>query len=153
MTRAPIATPTADLAPQALSPETHSSEAIALHIAASMIEKKAFDPIVIDVRDRASYTDFIVVCTGRNDRHTVAIADDIIETLHPLKIRPISVEGKQFGQWVLIDYGDVVVHIFYGPNRRLYDIEQIWADAPRLDLEIPPDLTASDSVYDGYEIE
>jgi ribosome-associated protein len=129
------------------------TEAIALHIVASMVELKALDPIVIDVRTCGTYTDFIVVCTGRNDRHTVAIADDITESLHPLKIRPISLEGKQFGQWVLIDFGDVVVHVFNGPNRKLYDIEQLWADAPRLEVDIPEDLTAPASLYDGYEIE
>lgn len=140
-------------AEEVISLDQLPDDALALHIADAALDKKALDLVVIDVRGRASYTDFIVVCTARNDRHCAAIADYIAETLYPLGIRPKSIEGKQHGQWVLADYGDVIAHIFYAPYRRTYDIEQLWAEAPRLDLEIPEDLRANPSIYDGYEID
>jgi ribosome-associated protein len=91
------------------------------------------DPVVLEVKKLSSFTDFFVICSGTSDRQVQAIAGHIEEKLGAEKIRPLSVEGKREGRWVLLDYGDVVVHVFYQPVRDFYDLERLWADAPRIE--------------------
>ncbi len=105
------------------------------------LEKKALEPVLLDVREATSYTDFILIVSGRSDRQVQAIADGIVERMSEEHIKAIGMEGE--GQWVLIDFGDVVVHVFYHPLRDFYDLEGLWIDAPRVMLEVPPEARMS----------
>lgn len=133
-TRAPSMPPRArKAAAKAAAPSPTSSEAgkLAIAIAAAAIEKKASNVEIIDLGGKADYADYLVVMTGGSDRHVRALADAIQESLDP-KMQPLSVEGLQGGSWVLIDFGDVVAHVFQDSVRALYDIEGLWLDAARV---------------------
>lgn len=101
------------------------------------LEKKSYDLVLIDVREATSIADYFVICSGRSDRQVQTIAQGIEENLAKLGIKPISIEGLSRGQWVLIDFSDVIVHIFYQPIREFYDLETLWAHAPRVELPEP----------------
>jgi ribosome-associated protein len=109
---------------------------------AAALDKKAVEPVLIDVCGRASYADFIAVVSGRSDRQVDAIADGVCEAMAARGRRPIGREGARNGRWVLIDFGDVVVHVFYHPLREVFDIESLWIDAPRVKLQIPAEARA-----------
>lgn len=97
-------------------------------------DKKAEGLSVLDVRSLTSYTDFFLICHGRSDRQVQAIAEAIHLTLKHEGVRPIAVEGTGTGQWILMDYEDFVVHVFYEPVRAYYDLDGLWADAGRVGL-------------------
>jgi len=99
------------------------------------IEKKATDLVLLEMRGVSSYTDYFLVCSGKSDRQVQAIAQRIAEVLEEQGIKPLGLEGTSEGKWVLIDYGDLVVHVFLEPIRRFYDLEGLWMDAPRIDLQ------------------
>lgn len=90
----------------------------------------------MDVSHLTTIADFFILCNGRSDRQVQSIARAIEEQLGRAGVRPLSLEGYQRGQWVLMDFNDVVVHIFYKPAREFYDLDRLWADAPK--LELPP---------------
>ncbi len=98
------------------------------------IEKKALDPVLLEMKGLSSVTDYFLLCTGKSDRQVQAIARSIEETLEKKGIRPLGQEGVANGRWILMDYNDVVVHIFLEPIRKFYDLEGIWSDAPRIEL-------------------
>ena len=104
---------------------------------AAALDKKAVEPILIDVCGRSSYADFIAVVSGRSDRQVDAIADGVCEAMAAQGRRAIGREGARNGRWVLIDFGDVVMHVFYHPLREVFDIESLWIDAPRVKLQVP----------------
>ena len=122
--------------------ERRESLATAKAAVVAALEKKAVEPVLIDVCGRSSYTDFIVVVSGRSDRQVDAIADGVCEAMSARGRRPIGREGARNGRWVLIDFGDVVVHVFYHPLREVFDIESLWIDAPRIKLQIPAEARA-----------
>ena len=102
-------------------------------------DKKAFDIVALDLRDIASFTEFFVIATGNNQRQVQAIADEINEQLKKqLQTRPIRIEGYSSAEWVLLDYGDFVFHIFNGEAREFYDLARLWRDARK--VEVPADL-------------
>ena len=101
------------------------------------LEKKAYDLVVMDVGELTSLADYFVICSGRSDTQVQAIAQSIEENLARLGRRPLSREGYTLGQWCLLDYADVVVHIFFQPVREFYDLERLWGHAPRLSLPEP----------------
>lgn len=103
--------------------------------AAAALDKKAEDVVILDVRELAGYTDYFVVASGTSDRQVSAIADSIEEQMKKAGERPIGIEGYTRGHWVLMDFGDVVAHVFYDEARAFYDIEGLWADARRMPLE------------------
>ena len=103
----------------------------ALHAAA---EKKALDPTVLDLRGISTFTDFFLIFTGANRRQVQAISDEIVEQLKRNGTPAARVEGYQNAEWILIDYGDFVVHLFEEKARRFYDLERLWREASRLDL-------------------
>ncbi|WP_022852619.1 ribosome silencing factor [Thermodesulfatator atlanticus] len=109
-----------------------SPEELARRMAQLALDKKAYDLVIIDVRGRSSYADFIIVASARSARHVQGIADNIEDELYRERIFPLGTEGKTEGQWVLMDYGDVVFHLFFEPVREFYDIEGLWMDAPRI---------------------
>ena len=102
-----------------------------LHSAA---EKKAIAPTVLDLRGIASFTDFFVLFTGANRRQVQAISDEIVEQLKHHGSPAARVEGYQSAEWILIDYGDFLVHVFDEKARRFYDLERLWREAARLDV-------------------
>jgi len=104
-------------------------------IVTAATEVKAIDSQVLDLRKLASFTDYFVIASGRSDRQVQAIADRILEITAAQKEKPIGVEGYESGHWILIDFGAVVAHIFYQETREFYGLEQLWSDAPRLELE------------------
>ncbi|CAN5519269.1 hypothetical protein BH10ACI3_BH10ACI3_19220 [soil metagenome] len=102
-------------------------------------DKKAFDLVALDLRSIASFTEFFIIASGSNQRQVQAIADEISEQLRKqLDTRPVRIEGYNSADWVLLDYGDFVVHIFNGESREFYDLARLWRDARK--VEIPNDL-------------
>jgi ribosome-associated protein len=101
------------------------------------LEKKAYDLVLMEVRALTSIADYFIVCSGRSDRQVQSIAQGIEENMRGMGVRPQSVEGVARGQWVLMDFSDVIVHVFYQPVREFYDLEGLWIDAPRVELPEP----------------
>jgi ribosome-associated protein len=106
---------------------------------AAALDKKALVPVLIDVSGQATYTDFIAVLSGRSDRQVDAIAENVISVMKARGAYLLGREGTGNGRWTLLDFGDLVVHIFYHPVREFYDIESLWIDAPRVSLKVPPE--------------
>lgn len=99
-------------------------------------EKKAVDTVVLDLRGITSFTEFFVITSGTNQRQVQAIADEITSKLRKNnKLKAIRIEGYSTGEWVLLDYGDFVVHIFNEKSRAFYDLERLWRDAKRVNIE------------------
>lgn len=107
----------------------------ALHAAA---EKKAINLTVLDLRGVATFTDFFIISTGANKRQMQAISDEVVDQLKRRGSPAARVEGYQAAEWILIDYGDFIVHVFDEKARRFYDLEYLWREAKRLD--IAPDI-------------
>ena len=106
-------------------------------------------PLLLDVSGRATYTDFIGVVSGRSDRQVDAIAENVRDVMERRGWRLLGREGSGNGRWTLLDFGDVVLHVFYHPVREIYDIEGLWIDAPRIQLAVPPEaqLYQPDALY------
>lgn len=131
--------PTATASPSKTESESvpSSSEQLVRRVLDLALQKKAYTPRVYDVGSLFGYTDYVVVLTGRSDRQVRAIAENISTTLKLEDgLRPVGVEGEDLGQWVLMDYSDVVIHIFNAPVREYYDIDGLFGDAPK--LPVPP---------------
>lgn len=94
--------------------------------------RKAFGIVALDVRELTTVADAFIICSGRSNRQVTAIADFIVTDLKKKGVRPLHVEGKSEGHWVLVDYGHVVIHVFYEPVRSFYDLEGLWSDAKRV---------------------
>ena len=103
--------------------------------AKAVLGKKAHDLVMIDVQGLSSVTDVFLICTGKSNRQVAAIEEHIKIELKKSNIHPLSVEGVKEGHWVVMDYGHVIIHIFYEPIRILYDIEGLWADAKRIQTQ------------------
>ncbi|HVF28919.1 MAG TPA: ribosome silencing factor [Pyrinomonadaceae bacterium] len=112
----------------------------ALHAAS---DKKALDLIVLDLRAVASFTDLFLIASGTNARQVQAIADEVVERLKKSGTKAARVEGYKTAEWVLLDYGDFIFHIFEEKARRFYDLERLWRDAVR--VQLPPELAGGDS--------
>lgn len=102
---------------------------------AAMLDKKAIDLKVLELAAVTDFTDYFVLAAGSSPRQAVAIAEAVEERLRPEGVRPLSIEGLPQGEWVLLDYGDFLVHVFTEERRRYYALERLWSDAP--------DVTAS----------
>jgi ribosome-associated protein len=105
-----------------------------LHLTHAALEKKACDLVVLDVRELTSIADYFIICSGRSDRQVQSIAQGLQEDALEEGFKPFAVEGTQRGHWVLMDFSDVIVHIFYEPVREFYDLDGLWGDAPRATL-------------------
>ena len=117
---------------------SESARMTATAVAVAALDKKAMGVEILDVAGKVDYAEFLVVMTGRSDRHAQSIAQGIEEDLKKKGVRATSVEGLPHGTWVLMDFGDVVVHVFQHDTRQLYDIEGLWLDAAR--LPVPAEL-------------
>lgn len=118
-----------------------ASKATALAVARAMLDKKALDVQVLHVAPLTSIADYLVIGSAESDRQTRAIADSVIEVLTRVGQRPLSLEGTTSGQWVLIDFGDVVAHVFRQDTRSHYALERLWSDARS--IPIPDNVSTS----------
>jgi ribosome-associated protein len=122
----------------------------ALECTRSALDKKAYDLVVLETAKHTSIADYFVICRGRSDTQVQAIADAVADHMRAAGVKPLTVEGREHGQWVLVDFGDVVVHVFYVPVRAFYDLERLWAKAPRVELP-EPFLTQARTFKTGTE--
>ncbi len=123
---------------QSTDPMDPASLELASAAARAAAARKAEDVAVYDLHIVSSFCDAFVVCHGTNRRQVSAIAQGVIDELRTLNVRPIGVEGMDAGRWVLIDFGDIVVHVFDEPMRGFYDLDGLWGDAPRLVIPLEP---------------
>ena len=100
----------------------------------AVFEKKGLDPLLFDLRGISDMADYFLICSGTSDRQVRAIADAIEEALLKIGIKMDHKEGYQESTWILLDYGDLVAHIFQEDKRQYYDLERLWGDAPKIDL-------------------
>jgi ribosome-associated protein len=100
------------------------------------LDRKAIGLVILEVKDLSSFTDYFLICSGNSDRQVQAIASHLEENLGKEGILPLGIEGKREGRWILMDYGDVVVHIFFHPVREFYDLERLWSEAARVELPL-----------------
>ena len=123
----------APLAPDEVRP-------VALMVAKAGLAKKAEDVTVLDVRGLTGYADYFVVMTADSDRQASAIADHVEQTMKASGVSKVGVEGYETGRWILIDYGDVVVHVQHEEERQFYALERLWRDCPL--VELPESVTS-----------
>jgi ribosome-associated protein len=122
--------------PAGVSSASDEAREIAVLVAVAAIEKKASGLEVIDVAGRVDYADFLVLMSGRSDRHVTALSSAIEEALRKRNKRALAVEGLPHASWVLMDFGDVVVHVFQDDARAAYDIDGLWMDARRVPVPL-----------------
>jgi ribosome-associated protein len=123
-------------APDASAAQTLTPEIVMALQAAS--DKKALAPLVLDLRGIGGFTDYFLITSGTNQRQVQAIADAVAENLKKAGTRAARIEGYKTAEWVLLDYGDFIVHVFDDKARRFYDLERLWRDAAL--VELPPEL-------------
>ncbi len=111
------------------------------------LARKAGRPVVMNVRELSSFADYFLICSGASDRQVKALCSHLQETLKKTGMIPLGVEGEKHGRWVLMDYDDVVVHIFLEPLREFYDLERLWSDAPR--MSIPEEASRIEELAEG----
>lgn len=148
-------TPTSDLDPK-VGPDNYTlegddgvdTELLARDVAHLTWDLKALNTCAIDLRGRVSYTDFVIVCTATAERHVSAIARHVMNSLAAAGFETLGSEGLNSGNWALVDFGDVVLHIFNGDARREYDLERVWVDAPKLEFEDAPE-----ELYGHFELQ
>ncbi len=107
------------------------------HLVRAALDKKALDPVIFQTEALTDLADYVVILSGSSDRHVKSVADAIDEALRKAGEKPLGMEGANEGRWVLIDAGDVVVHVFHKPVREYYDLERLWLDAPRYIPDLP----------------
>ena len=98
-------------------------------------DKKAVEPVILEIKELTVIADYFVICSGESGTQVGAIADNIREEMVKSGVRPRSVEGADHNSWVLIDYGDVIVHVFENETRDYYELEKLWLDAPQITVE------------------
>ena len=125
-----------------------SKEKLALALDAAE-DKRAVDVVVLDVSELTLMTDYMVICTGTSNVHIRSVADGVIETMKEHGYKGVRAEGYNEARWVLLDYGDVVLHIFAEDDREFYRLEEFWKGAPRLDLSAGSDLSEEEPAAAG----
>jgi len=119
-----------------------TSEGLVELAARTLTAHKGQEVLILDVRGLSSLWDFFIICSGGSKRHVQALAQHLQETLGQAGVKPLGVEGLDEGNWVLLDYVDVVIHLFLKPLRDFYDLEGLWVDANRLSVtDSTPDQT------------
>lgn len=120
---------------------TFVPEQLAQKAAKILDEKKARDVVILDISRLTVLADYFVIATGSNAIHVRALADEVEEKLSESGIFPKGIEGYNEARWILLDCGDVIIHIFNGPDREYYDLERLWADAITINVDSRKDLT------------
>ena len=113
--------------------EVLTAQERAIKCAAFALDKKALDVKILEIKKISSIADYLVLASGRSDRQVQAIADSVKTELKPFD-KPIDLEGFDEGRWVVIDYGDIIVHVFQEEIRRIYNLDELWGRAPQLDI-------------------
>lgn len=114
---------------------TESSRKKSIACVNAALKKKAADIVLLEIKGVVSYADYFLICSGRSDRQVQAIAQSIETELKKQGHRALGIEGMSQGRWVLMDYGDVIVHLFQDSVRTFYDLEGLWIEAPRVEIE------------------
>jgi ribosome-associated protein len=104
---------------------------------AALVDHRALDPILLDMRELTLVTDYFLICHGTSSVHIRALSDAVQEALAERGVRAYSVEGRDDSRWILLDYGDLIVHVFAEEERDFYDLERLWSDAPRTAASAP----------------
>lgn len=117
-------------------PIAADTEALARAAAIALDEKKGVDIVLLDVHELLVITDIFVIASGANPRQVKALVDDVEGRLRGHDRKPLRREGVEHAQWVLLDYGDIVIHVFDPATRAFYDLERLWGDAPRLEVDL-----------------
>lgn len=102
-------------------------------------DKKALEVVILDLRDIATFTDYFLIASGANERQVQAISDEVVDKLKKSGTPAARVEGYRTAEWILMDYGDFIVHVFADKARKFYDLERLWRDGKR--IELPPEFT------------
>ena len=103
--------------------------------AQAALDRKAVDLVILDVQGLSSVTDYFLVCSGRSTTHVASIVEAIRAAMKAAEVRPLHAEGTPESGWMLLDYGDVLVHVFLEETRRYYALERLWGDAPSIPVE------------------
>ena len=113
------------------------------------LDRKALEPTLLDVRELCSYADFILIVSARSDRQINAVFESIVTTLKQAGHKLLGSEGADSGQWALVDFGEVIVHVFHHPIREHYDLESLWTDALRVPIVVPDEarVRADEPIY------
>jgi ribosome-associated protein len=120
---------------KALNEKSEGLDANVIAAVRAAEEKKALEIVVLDLREVASFTDYFIITSGTNTKQVQAIADEIVDQLKKQGRRAFRVEGYPTAEWILIDYGDFVVHIFEDKARKFYDLERLWREARRVEIQ------------------
>jgi ribosome-associated protein len=123
---------------------TEHAHELGLVAANAAANKIATDIVLIDVSDRLAITDVFVIATGSNERQVEAIVDEVEEQLRRVGAKPLRREGRRDGRWVLLDYGDIVVHVQHAEERVYYALERLWKDCPTIPFDPRPALAGED---------
>jgi len=115
------------------------------------LSRKATDLVLLDIRELTSFADVFIICTGRSNRQVSAIAEHIKTDLKENGITPLSIEGLTEGQWVLMDYGHILIHVFLEPVREFYDLEGFWSNARRISVGDYVDISQLDEKTEETE--
>ncbi|MDY0039285.1 MAG: ribosome silencing factor [Desulforhabdus sp.] len=118
-----------------VSQKPMSARQKAIFCADQILDRKAEDLLILDVSRLSSFADYFVICSGKSSRHVQGIADNLEASMRQRGIKAAGIEGSREGHWILLDYGDVIVHIFYEPVRLFYDLESLWSEAKRIELK------------------
>lgn len=130
-----------------------SSKERALQALEAALTKNALQPALLDVSETSSYTDYLLIFSGRSTRQVEAITEAVRQGMKGAGHEVLGVEGQRGAQWMLLDYADVVVHVFYHPQRQFYDLEGLWSEAARVPIEVPPELQYVDMDLDEDDYE
>lgn len=118
----------------------------------AVVGKKVLNPVLLDVKNLTSVADAFLICSGRSSRQVMAIAEHVKTTLKKQGIQPLSVEGQREGHWILMDYGYIVIHIFFDSVRQFYDLEGLWIDAKRIRTKSLKKFYLSDSTAESKDV-
>ncbi|WP_028841229.1 ribosome silencing factor [Thermodesulfobacterium hveragerdense] len=111
-------------------------------------DKKAENIVLIDVKDKVDYADYFIICSAHSTKHTQGLSDHVLFELEKIGIEPLGIEGAELGQWIILDFDSVIVHLFYEPIRQVYALEDLWMDfpLPRKQAQAPLPLDTQEEV-------
>jgi ribosome-associated protein len=115
--------------------EKAGADAFLRAVMTTLEDSKAVDVVALDLRNLSDATDYFMIASGTSDTHVRAVANKVLGALSDVDVRPHHVEGISAGRWVLLDFVDVVIHVFHPTLRDFYQLERLWSDAPRIDLD------------------
>lgn len=116
-------------------PKPQNARELALLCAAAALDKKGQDPVLLEVSQLTGYADYFLLVSGRSTRQVTSVAENVANILKKSGRPALGLEGLQEGRWALLDFGEVVVHVFHEPVREFYDLDSLWGDAPRVELD------------------